>query len=75
MSQMENAPRQLMLENTTVLIKQKSVQHFEDQITAPIFHFRGEKGIRTLGPQMWSTVFETAPIDHSGISPFLARVK
>ena len=41
---MENAPRQLMLENTTVLIKQKSVQHFEDQIAAPIFHFRGEKG-------------------------------
>ena len=30
----------------------------------------GEKGIRTLGPQMRSTVFETAPFDHSGISPY-----
>ena len=30
----------------------------------------GETGIRTLGPASWSTVFETAPIDHSGISPF-----
>ena len=29
----------------------------------------GETGIRTLGPASWSTVFETAPIDHSGISP------
>ena len=31
--------------------------------------FGGETGIRTLGPASWSTVFETAPIDHSGISP------
>ena len=31
--------------------------------------FSGEAGIRTLGPASWSTVFETAPIDHSGISP------
>ena len=30
----------------------------------------GEIGIRTLGPLAGSTVFETAPIDHSGISPF-----
>ena len=29
----------------------------------------GERGIRTLGPLMRSTVFETAPFDHSGISP------
>ena len=29
----------------------------------------GEKGIRTLGTQKRSTVFETAPFDHSGISP------
>ena len=34
-----------------------------------LFHFSGETGIRTLGPASWSTVFETAPIDHSGISP------
>ena len=32
-------------------------------------HSGGETGIRTLGPASWSTVFETAPIDHSGISP------
>ena len=30
---------------------------------------RGEKGIRTLGTRKRSTVFETAPFDHSGISP------
>ena len=30
----------------------------------------GEAGIRTLGPASWSTVFETAPFDHSGTSPF-----
>ena len=29
----------------------------------------GEKGIRTLGTREGTTVFETAPIDHSGISP------
>ena len=29
----------------------------------------GEKGIRTLGTRKRSTVFETAPFDHSGISP------
>ena len=34
--------------------------------------FSGEAGIRTLGPASWSTVFETAPIDHSGISPFVS---
>ena len=32
--------------------------------------FCGERGIRTLGSLMRSTVFETAPFDHSGISPF-----
>jgi hypothetical protein len=31
--------------------------------------FGGERGIRTLGTPKGSTVFETAPIDHSGISP------
>lgn len=29
----------------------------------------GETGIRTLGTREGSTVFETAPFDHSGISP------
>ena len=29
----------------------------------------GETGIRTLGARKGTTVFETAPIDHSGISP------
>ena len=32
-------------------------------------YFSGEAGIRTLGPASWSTVFETAPFDHSGTSP------
>ncbi len=31
--------------------------------------FCGERGIRTHGPVTRTTVFETAPIDHSGISP------
>ena len=29
----------------------------------------GETGIRTLGTRKGSTVFETAPFDHSGTSP------
>ena len=29
----------------------------------------GERGIRTLGTLTRTTVFETAPFDHSGISP------
>ncbi len=29
----------------------------------------GESGIRTHGPVTRTTVFETAPFDHSGISP------
>jgi hypothetical protein len=33
--------------------------------------FCGERGIRTLGTPKGSTVFETAPIDHSGISPII----
>ena len=30
----------------------------------------GETGIRTLGPREGTTVFETAPFDHSGTSPY-----
>ncbi len=33
----------------------------------------GETGIRTLGTLAGTTVFETAPIDHSGISPLITR--
>ena len=33
------------------------------------FFTSGEAGIRTLGPQKRSTVFETAPFDRSGTSP------
>ena len=29
----------------------------------------GKTGIRTLGSRKGTTVFETAPIDHSGIFP------
>jgi hypothetical protein len=32
-------------------------------------HGGGETGIRTLGTLARSTVFETAPFDHSGTSP------
>jgi hypothetical protein len=31
--------------------------------------FCGERGIRTPGAREGTTVFETAPFDHSGISP------
>ena len=31
----------------------------------------GKTGIRTLGTRKGTTVFETVPIDHSGIFPFL----
>ena len=34
----------------------------------------GEGGIRTHGPRKRSTVFETAPFDHSGTSPLAERV-
>jgi hypothetical protein len=36
---------------------------------------RGERGIRTPGTQKGTTVFETAPIDHSGISPWSAKIR
>ncbi len=36
-----------------------------------MFNCCGERGIRTPGPVTRTTVFETAPIDHSGISPLL----
>ena len=33
--------------------------------------YGGETGIRTLGTRESTTVFETAPFDHSGTSPSL----
>ncbi len=38
-------------------------------LSSRFFSHGGEEGIRTLGPREGSTVFETAPIDHSGTSP------
>ncbi len=32
-------------------------------------YIRGKTGIRTLGTRKGTTVFETVPIDHSGIFP------
>ena len=34
----------------------------------------GEIGIRTLGTLTRTTVFETAPFDHSGISPHISSI-
>lgn len=34
----------------------------------------GDAGIRTLGTREGSTVFETAPFDHSGTSPLLVSL-
>ena len=36
--------------------------------------YGGETGIRTLGGLAPTTVFETAPFDHSGTSPFTETV-
>ena len=37
-----------------------------------VFGSGGERGIRTPGTHKGSTVFETAPFDRSGISPFIS---
>ena len=63
-------PHQIEINGLDVYITTRSRQF---KLTAP-FLLGGETGIRTLGPASWSTVFETAPIDHSGISPFLFQV-
>ncbi len=39
-------------------------------LPARLFFCGGERGIRTPGTHKGSTVFETAPFNHSGISPF-----
>ncbi len=40
-------------------------------LTQPLkLSFSGKTGIRTLGTRKGTTVFETAPIDHSGIFPW-----
>ena len=39
------------------------------------FGICGESGIRTHGPRERTTVFETAPFDHSGISPGAAKLQ
>ena len=42
-------------------------------IWSAVFCFGGKTGIRTLGARKRTTVFETAPIDHSGIFPYITR--
>ena len=37
--------------------------------------FSGKTGIRTLGTRKGTTVFETVPIDHSGIFPRVCGAK
>ena len=39
-------------------------------VSIPTFYKCGKTGIRTLGTVARTTVFETVPIDHSGIFPF-----
>ena len=46
---------------------QPTRQHRDPTCELPMFG--GEGGIRTLGPLTRSTVFETAPFNHSGTSP------
>ena len=40
-------------------------------IWSAVFCFGGKTGIRTLGTRKGTTVFETVPIDHSGIFPMV----
>ena len=41
----------------------------QDCLFAWLKGYGGETGIRTLGTRKGTTVFETAPFDHSGTSP------
>ena len=40
-----------------------------------LFIVGGKAGIRTLGTRKGTTVFETAPIDHSGTFPRVSSAK
>ena len=50
----------------------KIVRNFVCKFRNPLIIsvYSGKTGIRTLGSRKGTTVFETAPIDHSGIFPF-----
>lgn len=45
------------------------------RLTRSLFVVGGKTGIRTLGTRKGTTVFETVPIDHSGIFPFSGCAK
>ena len=57
------------------LIEQRLFQRVTTKLTkvrcvkVPLRKYGGERGIRTLGTVARTTVFETAPFDHSGTSP------
>lgn len=62
---MKNNGLNAFADNTQfILNNKKDVLRLQD-----IFLSGGEEGIRTLGTRKSTTVFETAPFDHSGTSP------
>ena len=63
-----NSPSRITLENN------EKIQPRPDRENAFAGASGGEGGIRTHGTLAGSTVFETAPFDHSGTSPRLGVV-
>ena len=57
------------LSNQRVLIK-LPMPHISLNTFWCLMKYGGEGGIRTLGTRKRTTVFETAPFDHSGTSPY-----
>ena len=56
------------------LIKRSKMKNEQSQSRWLIGSVRcGKRGIRTLGTRKGTTVFETVPIDHSGIFPRVCR--
>ena len=58
-----NSPSAITFENNKKILDQPQAENGFSK------HSGGETGIRTLGTREGSTVFETAPFDHSGTSP------
>lgn len=52
---------------TIIKIVRNFVRKFRNSLITSVYC--GKTGIRTLGTRKGTTVFETVPIDHSGIFP------
>jgi hypothetical protein len=56
----------------TLISKKKPYMH-KKKAPSVKKELSGEKGIRTPGALAGTAVFETAPFDHSGISPVMSQ--